>query len=95
MDRMSLNLGTARTDVPFYMNRWKYLFVGACTGDVTIRLGSISVSGLNPNEFERLTGIEEYRFLFVTNTAQAGKELNIYYEEERTEDTMIGGVRNG
>ena len=93
MDRMSLDLGTARTNFPIIMKRWKYLFVGACTGDVTIKLGSMSASALVPNEFERLSDIEEYLYLYITNTTQSGKELNIYYEEERTEETEIGRER--
>ena len=91
MDRMSLDLGTARTNFPIIMNRWKYLFVGDCTGDVTIRLGSVSASSLDPNEFDKLTEIEEYLHIYVTNTAQSGKVLNIYYEEEKTVDTIIDG----
>ena len=90
MDRMSLDLGTARSNLPIIMNRWKYLYVGDCTGDVTIKLGSISAAALDPNEFDKLTEIEEYLHIYVTNTAQNGKELNIYYEEEKTVDTEIG-----
>ena len=93
MDRMSLDLGIARDNEPIIMRQWKVLFVGACTGDATIKLGSRSASALNPTEFERLTEIEEYRMLYITNTAQTGKELNIYYEEKNTEDTEINGVR--
>jgi hypothetical protein len=91
MDRMSLDLGTARNNFSITMNRWRYLFVGECTGDATIKLGSPSASGLDPNEFEKLTDIGEYRFLFITNTAQAGEDLNIYYEEEKTVETEIKG----
>ena len=80
---MSLDLGTARSNEPIIMNRWRYLFVGDCTGDVTIRLDDPSGSPLDPNEFDKLTGIEELEYLYVTNTAQSGYELNIYYEEER------------
>jgi hypothetical protein len=88
---MSLDLGTARNNYPITMNRWRYLFVGECTGNATIKLGSSSASGLDPNEFEKLTDIAEYRFLFVTNTAQSGFVLNIYYEEEKTVETEIKG----
>jgi len=87
---MSLDLGTARSNFPIIMNRWKYLYVGNCTGDVTIKLGSVSSSALDPNEFDKLTEIEEYLHIYVTNTAQSGKELNIYYEEEKTVETEIG-----
>ena len=82
MDRMSLDLGTARTNFPIIMKRWKYLFIGECTGTVTIKLGSTSTSPLDPNEFDKLTGIENYKFLYIDNDAQPGEELNIYFEEE-------------
>jgi hypothetical protein len=83
VNRMSLDLGTARTNTSFPMNRWKYLFVGECTGDVTIKLGDPSGSPLDPNEFDKLTGIDDFKFFYVTNTAQSGKVLNLYFEEER------------
>ena len=83
VNRMSLDLGTARTNTVFPMNKWKYLFVGDCTGDVTIKLGDPSASPLDPNEFDKLTELEDFKYLYVTNTTQSGKELNIYFEEER------------
>lgn len=83
VNRMSLDLGTARTNVSFPMKGWKYLFVGDCTGDVTIKLGDPSASPLDPNEFDKLTGIEDFGYFYVTNTAQSGKVLNLYFEEER------------
>ena len=82
MDRLSLDLGTARNNYPIAMRKWRYLYIGNCTGDVELRLGSINTSALNPNEFDKLTGIEDYWYLYVTNTEQTGKELNFYYEEE-------------
>ena len=91
MDRMSLDLGITRDNLSIIMNRWKYLFIGDCTGDVTIKLGSKSASALDPNEFDKLTEINEYLHMYITNIAQSGKELNIYYEEERTVDTIIEG----
>jgi hypothetical protein len=85
VNRMSLDLGTARANDSIIMNRWKYLFVGDCTGDVTIRLGEPSASALDPNEFDKLTGIEDIKYLYVTNIAQSGFELNIYFEEEKND----------
>ena len=81
MDRMSLDLGTARDRIPITMRRWKYLFVGECTGDVLIRLGSPSASPLDPSEFDKLTDIDMFKYLYISNDAQSDKELNIYYEE--------------
>ena len=78
---MSLDLGTARDRIPIHMRRWKYLFVGECTGDALIRLGSPSASPLDPSEFDKLTDIDMFRYLYVSNDAQTGKFLNIYYEE--------------
>jgi hypothetical protein len=91
MDRMSLDLGIARTDVSIPMKRWRYLFVGNCTGIVTFKLGSKSGSPLNPTEFDKLTNIEEYKFMYITNTAQSGEELNLYFEEEKVDETEILG----
>ena len=88
MDRMSLDLGIARTNFPIVMKRWRYLFVGDCTGVVTIKLGSVSASPLNPKEFDKLTGIENYKFLYVDNIVQGGDVLNIYFEEEELEEDV-------
>jgi hypothetical protein len=90
MDRMSLDLGVARDKIEFPMKEWKYLFVGQCTGDALIALGSRKGSPLDPTEFDKLTGIEEYKYLYVTNTAQTGKILSIYFEE--TEKIVVDGV---
>lgn len=81
MDRMELSLATERNNYPIIMKEWKYLFVGVCTGDVTIRLGSTSGSELDPNEFDKLTEIYEYQHLYITNSVQTGKKLVLYYEE--------------
>lgn len=89
INRMSLDLGTARTNHSIIMNRWGYLFVGDCTGDVTIKIGDPSGSPLDPNEFDKLTGIEDFKFLYVTNTAQSGEKLVIYFEEERFDAVTI------
>lgn len=86
---MSLDLGSARTNHPINMHRWKYLFVGDCTGDVTIRLGDPSGSPLDPNEFDKLTEIEDFKYLYVTNTTQSGKILAIYFEEERLDMNAV------
>jgi hypothetical protein len=92
MDRLVFDLGTARNKEPVIMNRWKYLFVGECTGDALIALGSPNTSPLNPAEFDKLTDIEEFKHLYVTNSAQSGHSLNIYFEEERlTDDVGIDG----
>lgn len=78
--RVSYDLGDARTNEKHSMYLWKYLYIGDCTGTVTIKLGSTSHDALNPEEFEKLEDIAEYTNLYITNTAQAGKVLVIYYE---------------
>jgi hypothetical protein len=65
------------------ISSWKYLHVGDCTGDVTIKLGSQSSSPLDPEEFDKLTDVNNFRWLYVTNTAQASKKLVIYFEPAR------------
>jgi hypothetical protein len=89
---MSLDLGTARTNEPIIMHRWAYIFIGDCTGDVTIKVGDPSGSPLDPNEFDKITGIEDFKYLYVTNTTQADDKLVMYYEEIR-DDVPIIDVR--
>jgi hypothetical protein len=94
MDRLVFDLGIARNKEVINMNRWKYLFVGECTGDALIALGSPNTSPLDPAEFDKLTDIEEFKHLYITNTAQSGYTLNIYFEEEKLEDAVrIDGDR--
>lgn len=81
--RWSIDLGDARTNQKHSMYLWKYLYVGDCTGTVSIKLGSTSNDALNPEEFDMLEDIDEYEFLYLTNAAQAGKVLVIYYEENK------------
>lgn len=82
MDRISLDLGIARNEHIIIMHKWKYIFIGDCDGDVTIKLGSLTASPLDPSEFDKISGLEEFNFLYITNTAQAGKVLNFYFEED-------------
>lgn len=83
MDRWKIDLGTARNNEAFPIHAMKYLHVGDCTGEVTIRLGSPSASPLNPEEFDDLEDVKKFFYLYITNTAQAGSKLVIYYEEGR------------
>ena len=88
MDRMVFDLGTTRDKTPVTMRRWKYLFVGKCTGDVLIALGSPNASPLDPGEFDKLEDIEEYKYMYVTNSAQTGESLSIYFESNNLVDTV-------
>jgi hypothetical protein len=82
VDRWVIDLGTARDNTPFPIHKWKYLHVGDCTGDVTIRLGKPSSSALNPEEFDELEDVSRFYYLYITNTAQAGDKVVIYFEEK-------------
>jgi hypothetical protein len=75
-----LDLGIARESESLYIRQWKYLYIGDITGDVKIRFGGMG--WVNPDEFEKLTDVTHYHYLYITNTAQVGKELVIYFEEE-------------
>lgn len=82
MERLALDLGTARDNEIYNIYRWKQLYVGDCDGNATLKLGGRHISALNPNEFNKLTDIKSINYLYITNTAQAGKTLVIYYEED-------------
>jgi hypothetical protein len=66
MDRWVIDLETARDNTPYNIHKWKYLHVGDCTGDVTIRLGSPSSSALNPDEFDALGDVINFHYLYIT-----------------------------
>lgn len=83
MDRETIDLGTARTNEVHSVDEWDYLYVGDCDGDVTIKIGSTSKSPLNPEEFDKITNLGKIYYIYITNTAQAGKTLVIYYERKK------------
>jgi hypothetical protein len=82
VNRWVIDLGTARDNAVFPIHKWKYLHVGDCTGDVTIRLGKPSSSAFNPEEFDEMEDISKFYYLYITNTAQAESKLVIYFEEK-------------
>jgi hypothetical protein len=83
MDRWKIDLGEARDEEPYMIHGLEYLYVGSCDGDVTIKLDSRSASPLNPSEFSKLLNVKSANWLYVTNTAQSGKELVLYVKEAR------------
>lgn len=83
MDRWVIDLGIERNEEVTAIDSLKYMYVGDCDGDVAIKIGSRSRSSLNPEEFDKLTDVSEARFVYITNTAQAGKVLVLYVEEKR------------
>lgn len=90
---MTLDLGTERNDHIIIMRKWKYIFIGDCDGDVEFKLGSLSASPLDPGEFDKIEGLQEFNFLYITNTAQSGKVLNFYFEEE--EEILDVDIKTG
>ena len=81
MERMVLDLGIAREAEAIYIREWKYLYIGDVTGDVKLRLDGRG--WWYPSEFDKVTGVEDHNYLYVTNTTQAGKELIVYFEEKK------------
>ena len=75
-------MGIARDEEVTAIDSFKYIYVGDCDGDVLIKIGNPSASPLNPEEFDKLTDVGHAKFMYVTNTAQAGKVLVLYVEEK-------------
>ena len=84
MNRQKIDLGTARDEEPQMVHEWKYMYIGDCDGDVTVQMGSRRLSSkLNPEEFDKVEDLNKVDWIYITNTAQSGKQLVIYFEEER------------
>jgi hypothetical protein len=84
MNRQVIDLGTARDEEPQMVHSWEYMYIGECDGDVTMRLGSQRLSSpINPDEFGKITNISDIEWIYITNTAQSGKQLVIYFKEKR------------
>jgi len=81
MERMVLDLGIAREDEALYIREWKYLYVGDVTGDVKIRFPG--TGWVNPDEFDKLSDVSQYHYLYIKNDAQEDEELVIYFEEKK------------
>ena len=81
MDRMVLDLGIAREDESLYIRQWKYLYIGDVTGDVKFRFPG--TGWVNPDEFDKLSDVSQYHYIYFTNTAQEDEELVIYFEEKK------------
>jgi hypothetical protein len=82
MDRLALDLGIAREAESLYIRQWKYLYIGDLTGDVKIRFDG--TGWMYPDEFEKLSDVKRYHYLYITNTAQDGESLVIYFEEKKS-----------
>lgn len=83
MDREVIDLGIARIDEARMVDSFEYLYIGDCDGNVTIKLGSKRKSSLNPEEFSKIEDIRRIHYIFITNTAQTGKKLVIYFTEKK------------
>ena len=92
MDRLVIDLGIERKAESLYIREWKYFYVGDVTGDVKIRFPG--TGWFNPDEFEKLTDIRKYCYLYITNEAQDGKELVIYFEEKIRWSPLEGLFQN-
>ena len=80
MNRQVIDLGTTRDEAPQMIHEWKYLYIGVCDGDVLIRLGHHG-SPLNPEEFDKITNVDDIEYIYITNTSQSGKKLVLYFTE--------------
>ena len=79
---MVLDLGEARDNEEFYIRYWKNIYIGACDGDAKIRFNTKRNTDFNPDEFSKLTDLRGTNFMLISNDAQNGKELVIYYEQD-------------
>ena len=82
MDRLVLDLGIKRADSPFFIRSWNWMYVGDCSGDAELKFDN--GCWLDPTEFEKVTGCENFNYLHISNESQPGEEISIYYEEKKT-----------
>lgn len=80
--RCVIDLEEARENEERYIKYWKYLYIGDCDGEVTLRFNTKRNSDLNPEEFGKIENLDGVHTLLITNTAQAGKTLVLYFEEK-------------
>lgn len=78
--RWVIDLGEERANEDHNVKYWKYLYVGDCDGDVRLRFNTPRGADLNPEEFDKIVGLEDVHTLFISNAAQSGKVLVLYYE---------------
>ena len=83
ISRWVIDLAQARDNEEHYIRYWKYMYVGKCDGEVIIRFNTKRNDDLDPEEFSKITNLDGIDHLLITNTAQSGKILVIYYEEKR------------
>ena len=81
--RYVIDLSEARDNEEVFVKYWKYLYIGDCDGDVSLRFNTKRNCDLNPEEFDKITPLNGVHTLLITNTAQSGKVLVIYYEEKK------------
>lgn len=81
MERLVLDLGIERVVSPLYIREWEYMYVGDCTGDVLLKFDN--QGWINPEEFDKITEISKFYYLYTSNSTQAGKLLILYYEEKK------------
>lgn len=91
IERWEIDLGEGRVNEGYNVKYWKYLYIGDCNGDVRIRFNSPRRADLNPEEFDKIVDLEGIHTLFITNNAQTGKVLVLYYELR--EETIYEHIR--
>ena len=79
MDRLVLDLGIERVEDPLSIWNWEYMYIGNCTGDVELKFDN--QGWIDPSEFEKMTGVKKFSYLYVSNSVQADEKLVIYYGE--------------
>lgn len=83
LERFVIDLGEARDNVVYNIKYWRYLYVGDCDGTVSLRFNTPRGPDLDPEEFDKITDLKGVEYLYITNIAQSGKQLVLYYEERR------------
>lgn len=83
MERKEYDLTTARNKEIFHIERFRSVYVGDYDGDGNDYISFEGMDDFYPDEFTKITDIRNKNFLYVTNSAQAGKKLILYFEEKR------------
>ena len=83
IQRCVIDLSEARDNEERFVKYWEYMYIGKCDGDVSLRFNSKRNCDLNPEEFSKIVNLDGVHTLLITNTAQAGKELIMYFSEKQ------------
>ena len=81
--RWVIDLSEARDNEEYNVKYWEYMYIGDCDGDVSLRFNSKRNDDFNPEEFDKITNLDNVNYLLITNTIQIDKKLVIYYKEKK------------